>query len=363
MKLIVQAYDYGRIGGIASYLNGFLHNLPKNVELVLITADNSGIEKIKPKNIKIIKIPFKINFFGKIAWGKKCRKEVAKLQKSGFDKCIIHIPPLLPNLFQQKGVEYILTAHSTYKGQSEELYKKKHTKSNMSTIEKNIRIFLEKKLFRKAKRIITLTKQGEFELEHYGVKKEKISIIPNGVDSNNFKTKKLTKKYDILFAGRLTIKKGSKALVKLCEELKDKKIVIVGEGEEYKNVKKSLEKYSNIEILGKVKYEEISKYYDISKIYVSTSYHEGLPGTCMEAMSMNLPVVVWDFQFYDSLITNGKEGYKINPNDFEEMKNKIDFLLKNKKSRTEMGNAGRKKVIKNFNWKTISNNICKAVEK
>jgi glycosyltransferase involved in cell wall biosynthesis len=135
-------------------------------------------------------------------------------------------------------------------------------------------------------------------------------------------------------------------------------IYIVGYGDEEGWVRQQLSDLNvNIIITGKVPFFEMISYYNRSRVYVSASYYEGLPGTCLEAMAMQLPVVVWDLSFYRGLVVEGKTGSLVFPNDFHGMTDKVLELLSSPKLAAEMGLQGRKLLESNYNWTYLAGDV------
>ena len=367
IRLLIWSKDYGDNGGIARYLEGFLRNIPSNLEVTLLTAKRKEYP-IQNEKFRLIPINYNENKIGKIIWAYKCKNIIDKLVKSKkIDIINLHIPPLLPTLFIDKKWPLLLTSHTTYKGETGEFFDKSEFKSKRNFFEKKIRFLIEKRAFKNSKKIIALTELGKKEITSYGINENNLYVFPNGVDINYFKSEKKLKDTDILFVGRLTPRKGSKALVELCKNLiklnKTIKITIIGYDEDFDYVKNSLGGFRNIKILYKLPQNEIKDYYSSSKIYCSTSYYEGLPSTCLEAMSMGLPVVVWDKEFYNGLVNNNKEGLLIKTDYFVDMSNKLISLLKNKELSFKMGKLGRKKIIQKFYWKNIISDMLPVISK
>jgi glycosyltransferase involved in cell wall biosynthesis len=362
MRLLIQYPQYGGVGGIARYLEGFLENIPHNehLEITLLTGESRKITKIKNR-INIITVPFNERKLSSIRWSLRCRKIIQTLHnKKEIDIINLHIPPLIPGLPMPQ-VPYVVTAHSTYFGMGGKLSDKQYYNKQYSNLEKFIRLKIEKLIFKNALKIICLTPRVKEELKAYGIKADKIEICPNGVDCTFFKTKEMEKDIDLLFVGRLEAMKGSRSLIRLCKLLvknkSDIKIYIVGYGNDFNFIREKLQdevKKANVLLTGKVPFSQARQYYDRSKIYTSTSYYEGLPGTCLEAMSMQLPVIVWDMPFYTGLVENGKSGYLIPVNNYSLMQKKILSLLEARTNRRSMGKYARRKVLKEYSWRKLA---------
>jgi len=362
MIAIVYPQFYG-IGGIARYLDSFLANLPDNHPTIyLITGDEHQVER-HYGNVELIHLPFNSSRFNLFFWSLKVCKFLNQLYAQKKIQYVnLHIPPLIPGLFMPKHIPLILTAHTTYMGMSGRFYKTQYFISQWCNLEIKFKLWTERRIFKQAVKIITLTEQGRQELLRYGVKKP-IEIIPNGVDIASFMQDNVVlKDYDVLFCGRIEHRKGSRAMVELCHTLiqqkNDIRILIVGYGDDDAWVKAQLAPYGdNVNLTGKISFSEMQQYYQRSKLYASTSYYEGLPGTCLEAMAMGLPIVAWDFLFYRGLVEQGKTGYLVEPNNINAMSEKIIALLSDAKEIAYLQSNTRAHVEADFNWKKLSKKI------
>lgn len=362
MIAIVYPQFYG-VGGIARYLDSFLANLPENSPTIyLITGDEHQVER-HYTNVEIIHIPFNSGRFNLFFWIMATREVIKQLYAEQKIRIVnLHIPPLIPGLFLPKNIPLLLTAHTTYIGMSGKFYDKPYFVSQWGNLEIAFKRWMESRIFKKAAKIIALTEQGKQELMTYGLNKH-ITIIPNGADLAAFKPNfQIEKTYDVLFCGRIEQRKGSRAMVEVCRKLiqqkRDVRIVIVGYGDDDAWVNSQLATYShNIQLTGKVIFSDMQAYYQASLLYVSTSYYEGLPGTCLEAIAMGLPTIAWDFLFYRGLVMPDKTGYLIAPNDSEAMAQKIVAVLNDKQTHARLAANTRAHVEVHYNWADLSQQI------
>lgn len=362
MIAIVYPQFYG-VGGIARYIDSFLTNLPEqHPTIYLITGDEYQIPRTYP-NVEIIHIPFKASRFNLFFWTLQANKVLKKLYVAQKITVVnLHIPPLITGLLLIKSIPMVLTAHTTYLGMSGQFYAKRFFKSQWSKLEIAIKIRLEQAIFKHAKSIITLTNQGAQELSRYNVSVP-VHIVPNGVDTSAFKHTEITRKtVDVLFCGRIEVRKGSRAMVDVCKKLvlqrPNIKILIVGYGDDDVWVKTQLQPYmQNITLTGKVPFAEMSSVYAGSRVYASTSYYEGLPGTCLEAMASGLPAIVWDFPFYEALIIHGKNGARVVPNDTNAMVVAITKQLDDLQQDSMIAQHVRQHVHHHYNWQTLAKQL------
>ncbi len=362
MIAIIYPQFYG-VGGIARYLDSFLSNLPKNSPTVYLITGDEHQEERHYSHVKIIHIPFTSSRFQLFFWILAARKIVKQLYAEQKIHAVnLHIPPLIPGLFLPKHIPLILTAHTTYIGMSGKFYDKAYFVSQWSHLEIAFKRWMELRIFKQAEKIIALTEQGKQELLTYGLDKP-IVVVPNGADLMAFTPNAQAQKtYDVLFCGRIERRKGSRSMVEVCKNLiqhkSDIRIVIVGYGDDDIWVKSQLTPYSqNIRLTGKVVFSDMQSYYQSSQLYVSTSYYEGLPGTCLEATAMGLPTVAWDFLFYHGLVVPDQTGYLIEPNDCLAMAQKIVAVLDDKSTYSRLAANTRAHVEAKYNWADLSRQI------
>ncbi|MBW2990863.1 glycosyltransferase family 4 protein [Candidatus Woesearchaeota archaeon] len=198
-----------------------------------------------------------------------------------------------------------------------------------------------------------------------GAKKEKIRVIPTGID------KKPRKKYGIslkkefglssdakivLFVGMTIPRKGIGKIIEMARRLKKENIVFLIAGEkrygqkEYEQMIKDYKLENKVFLLGQRK--DIIRFYQEADIFLLPAEGEGLPGVIMEAMTFGVPCIASNIPCITELIENGKTGFLCNPKNINDFTQKIRLLAKNKQKREKMGRAGMNK-IKNFEWKNV----------
>ena len=139
---------------------------------------------------------------------------------------------------------------------------------------------------KKADKIINYSKFEAEKLIKFGIPKEKLAVIPNGIVIDQFTTNEMVNYEEIklLWIGRLKPGKGVETLIKTLFLLKRKaikfKINIIGEGPlKTKLLKKiveyKLENFANL--IDKVNYDKINEFYIQSNLLLITSENEGVP--------------------------------------------------------------------------------------
>jgi glycosyltransferase involved in cell wall biosynthesis len=368
MIAIVYPQFYG-VGGIARYLESFLSNLPQgHPGVILITGDAQHDARSFP-GVRMMHVPLRPGRFSLVGWGLAVRRLLTSLHREGTISAVnFHWPPLIPGLFLPPSVPLILTAHTTYLGMSGRFYPQRHFDSQWGALSLAIKMWMERRIFRRVDQVIALTEQGRQEVLRYGYHGD-IAVIPNGADVRRFTPDPTRgKNIDVLFCGRIERRKGSGAMIELCRQLVRRRpeirICIVGYGDDDAEVAAQLAPLAaNVELTGKVPFERMVDYYQRSHVYASGSYYEGLPGTCLEAMAMQLPAVVWDFLFYRGLVIDGDTGLLASPNDFAAMTGAIIELLDDPERAAEMGRRGRRLLESGYSWGTLSGQLLTTMER
>jgi glycosyltransferase involved in cell wall biosynthesis len=152
----------------------------------------------------------------------------------------------------------------------------------------------------------------------------------------------------LLFAGRLTTSKGAHLLPHILFDMLFSNpsiiFIIAGDGDVKKQLQDSVKmrKLNNVVITEWIDQERLYNYYMKSDIIIIPSiYPDNFPLVCMEAMAFGKPVVTFAVGGLPELVKDGYNGYLVKLGDIENMKQKIEDLVKNKEQRTAMGEEAR----------------------
>jgi glycosyltransferase involved in cell wall biosynthesis len=200
----------------------------------------------------------------------------------------------------------------------------------------------------------------------FKISKEKIKIIPEGVDLEKFNinidasdiNEKLGNERKILFVGNLHPNKGVHLLIKsfalVKSKINDVKLVIVGDGplKHYLiNLTKRLGLEKDIIFTGFVNDEELPKYYASCDIFASASVLEGFGLIFLEAMALGKPIVAFNLASIPEVV--GSAGILINEINREKFANAIIELLKNEELYKEKSQIALNRA-KLFSWERIA---------
>jgi len=218
--------------------------------------------------------------------------------------------------------------------------------------------YITKTTAKNVDKIICVNKDYKIKYIEWGIEKNKLAYIPNGIDTNKFSPsksdikKKLNCKNLLIFWGRLGYQKNTEILIKSFKKIKTKgtKLVIIGKGPELNKLKKMSNE--NIIFTGFLSDKELLNYARGADVAVLPSRAESWGLVIGEAMACKIPVISSDVGMAKDLLGENR-GIVLKNNSIEEMAEKIDYLLSNKKLRIEMGKKSRKYVIDNYRWEEV----------
>ena len=189
-----------------------------------------------------------------------------------------------------------------------------------------------------------------------GINKNKIKVIPFGVDTKRFvASKDKNKIFRIAFAGNLNYRKGINYLIQAWKELnlKDAELILYGRiYPEIRHLLSDAKKY-NIKTPGFV---DVSKELNKASIYVFPSLNEGSAKSVYEALACGLPVIT-TFNS-GSIINDKKQGFIIPIKDVRAIKEKILYFYNNREKIKEFGKRARK-LAEKYTWENYARKIVK----
>ena len=246
---------------------------------------------------------------------------------------------------------------------------------------------LESETARLADRIITVSYAMRDDLVRHGWAEPKISVVWNGVDPERYnplnvgpeEIGKIREKYAIpedwnflLFVGRLTWVKSIRNLVQalplVLEEYPKTKLVILGKGEEQKDIVEMAERLQIKEnIICRFEFvpeEERILHYAAADVCIFPSVYEPFGIVSLEAMAMAKPIVVGAHGvvgFREQVVPSGpgQTGIHINGEDPSDIAWGIKEILKDPQKAKTWGQNGRKRVLEFFTWRKVAEQTIK----
>jgi len=227
-------------------------------------------------------------------------------------------------------------------------------------------------------RLVFLYTKALNEVEKFGVPKNRVCSIPNGVDlekfqsnsDNDYLRNELSVADDekvLLFVGRLAKIKRVDILIALTKSLIKEgykvKTILVGDGPDRKLYEKLASSTgNNVIFVGQVPRTKVHEYYPLADIFVLPSLSEGLPQVLLEASATGKPCVATDVNGTSDIIVHGETGYLIERSNVDAYKRYVKVLLEDEDLSRTMGGKAAKFVKENFSWDVVVDRYEKVYE-
>lgn len=225
-------------------------------------------------------------------------------------------------------------------------------------------------ILKNASKLLALTPMEVEQYKSLGIDKNKIEIVPNGIDFSEFQNLpekgQFKKEYNlsndtkiILYLGRIHKTKGIDLLVEsfadVLKEINNVKLVIVGPDDGYLQYLKNLVKKIRIEkqvlFINSLYGREKLKAYVDADVHVLPRHFEPFGMTLIEACACGIPAICSKGCGIADVINN-RTGFAVSYNK-EAFKQAIIAILTKEELRKKFGQQGRELVAKQFNWDKI----------
>ena len=167
--------------------------------------------------------------------------------------------------------------------------------------------------------IITVSDGLKSDLTDLGVCEEKISVLRNGVDTDQFSPRRsagLRARLGIsgpiiTSVGHLIERKGHDVAIDAMEQVPGATLLIAGAGKLQRSLEKQAKKrgvIDRIRFLGAVAHEKLPEIYSATDAVVLASSREGWPNVLLEAMACGAPCIATDIPGSREVITDRRAG-------------------------------------------------------
>ncbi|HRH67086.1 MAG TPA: glycosyltransferase [Bacteroidia bacterium] len=132
------------------------------------------------------------------------------------------------------------------------------------------------------------------------------------------------------------------------------RLLLVGEGSMEQQLRKLVEELNisaQTTFQGKVNYNEVQRYHNQMDIFANLSLQESFGVSVLEASACGKPVIVSNAPGLQEVFRNNQTGIAVGIRNVNETKLALSRLVQDAPLRTKMGEAGRKFVTGNFDWK------------
>ncbi len=225
------------------------------------------------------------------------------------------------------------------------------------------------RLARRARHIITVSQHSKSDIcNHLLIPPDKVSVVYNAANLKH-STSEQAPPYPwpyILSVGALEPRKNIPRLIAAFQQLKDEnlRLIIVGENTShiFKNISNSkpdeehLQQIKNNRIVftGYLKDQELTNLYTHAIAFCYPSLYEGFGLPPLEAQACDCPVLVSNRTSLPEIF--GSSALYCDPEDTDDIANKLRTLIGDQKLQTKLKNAGKKNRCR-FNWNRSAKKI------
>jgi glycosyltransferase involved in cell wall biosynthesis len=242
---------------------------------------------------------------------------------------------------------------------------------------------LGSKVLKNANGVIALSRIEARQYENMGVPKERIFVVPNGIDLLEYAKSPpkgaFRKKFNIsedkrilLYIGRIHWIKGVDILVRAYTLLakrpgfKDTVLVIAGPDDGYLGKAKSLVQELGVSdsvlftgpLYGR---DKLSAYVD-AEFLVLPSRYETFPSIVLEAYACAKPVIASNVEAMPQIVLHGETGLIFRAGDERELASALAHLLENPKEAEKMGRNARRLAEEKYSIEKIAAELEKVYE-
>jgi glycosyltransferase involved in cell wall biosynthesis len=219
-----------------------------------------------------------------------------------------------------------------------------------------VRQWLVRRLFNKVERVVVLSQRWKLWVNSISTNPRVVALY-NPVIMEQLQAPAETRDAaSILTLGRLNQGKGSYDLLAAAAGFAGPVQLMLGGDGEIEKVRQRASELGlsdQVNLLGWVGPEDKPNYLARATVYALPSYAEGLPMSVLEAMAAGVPVVTTPVGGIPEAVTDGIEGFLVEPGDIDTLRARLTQLLEDSELAVRMGEAGREKVKSAFSSAVI----------
>ena len=232
------------------------------------------------------------------------------------------------------------------------------------------RLAIEYRLIHSVDRIIAQCSDEVFELVRLGAERDRISIVPSGVDVSVFRPTgpalpRGNDRHRVLFVGRLVERKGIGNAISALPHVPDAELLVAGGPEperlaadrEVRRLRALADRHGvadRIVFLGRVEHSELPPLYRSADVVVCVPWYEPFGIVPLEAMACGVPVLASAVGGLVDTVVHGETGIHVPPRDPETLGAALAALLADPERRAAYGAAGARRVRTRYSWNRVA---------
>jgi glycosyltransferase involved in cell wall biosynthesis len=249
---------------------------------------------------------------------------------------------------------HVITFHDVYQASDKKFWKKNWRatqRTNVPFYTSTLSGIVEKVVLRLNPALFhTVSDMSKEDLLNFGVKPDKIIVIPNGIDSSSYQqfitgsggTDTTSIEQNAVFIGRLVFYKNIQTVIRAFRKVialfPNAKLIIIGDGPfKEELIKEAGPIKENVIFTQRISHEDKLRRLEKSSFMVFPSLIEGFGIAIIEAFACKKPVLASDIRPMSDIVKDNYSGFLISPFDEEEWANKMIYLFSNIKQQKSMG--------------------------
>lgn len=227
---------------------------------------------------------------------------------------------------------------------------------------------LDRWVLRSFDQVIAVSEDVRRRLLGAGVRKQKITLIENGIQVDCFAAAASErnaqpaggKSLRVGLVGRLAPEKGVDLFLRAVAQIADRfpttQFVVAGDGPDRASLEVLLGELglqNRAALVGRQ--ADMPRFLASLDLLVSASRHEGLPIALLEGMASGLPILATRVGAIERIVSNGKTGLLVAPEDSGALADGIARLLDRAEEREAMGVAALQRVQEHFSARRMMN--------
>lgn len=344
------------LGGVERYTSNLVSKLKKNYDITIVTCNVPNGKKHEfIDDIEIYRLPvFNIlkDRFPFIKKNKIYKEVIKQICNSEIDHIICNTryyqtTRIGVKIAKKKNIDLSIIDHSS---------------SHISLSNRIIDFFgniyedyLTKQILKANPRFYGVSKKCNEWLKYYNI--EAAGVFYNSISKQSVKKANDKDKVYISYVGRIIKEKGVENLAKAYMLLKEKyniDLTIAGDGNYLEYMKNN---YPSINYPGSLSHDKVMKLLEKTDIFVHPSmYPEGMPTSILEAGMMKCAIIATDRGGTKEVLDSNQIGIIVKEN-VEDLCEKLESLLKDKKKMIKLQNNVYKKICDNFTWESTAKKV------
>jgi glycosyltransferase involved in cell wall biosynthesis len=231
------------------------------------------------------------------------------------------------------------------------------------------RIHHEIRIGREATGVIATCSDEVFELIRLGVPRQRIGVVPCGVDVERFTPKgpraPRGPRPRLLWLGRLVERKGVDTIIKALPRIPEAELVIAGgpprsdlpldpEASRLMELARTLRAAGRVTWLGRVAHDRVPALIRSADVVVCTPWYEPFGIVPLEAMACGVPVVVSAVGGMTDTVVHGATGIHVPPRRPDVLALAVRSLLADPLRREAYGIAGVDRARSRYSWDRVA---------